>query len=64
MIGERVYCAARSPADARAELLRCSGTQFDPDVVAAFLGALHDGQGDAPVASQSRSLAVSRSAAA
>jgi HD-GYP domain-containing protein (c-di-GMP phosphodiesterase class II) len=25
---------------ARAELLRCAGTQFDPRVVAAFLAAL------------------------
>jgi diguanylate cyclase (GGDEF)-like protein len=42
MIGERVYCAARSPEEARAELLRCAGTQFDPMIVAAFVAALRE----------------------
>jgi diguanylate cyclase (GGDEF)-like protein len=42
MIGERVYCAARSPEDARTELLRCAGTQFDPMIVAAFVAALRE----------------------
>jgi HD-GYP domain-containing protein (c-di-GMP phosphodiesterase class II) len=27
-------------AEARTELLRCAGTQFDPGVVDAFLGAV------------------------
>jgi HD-GYP domain-containing protein (c-di-GMP phosphodiesterase class II) len=48
MIGERVYCAARTPEDARSELLRCAGTQFDPVVVAAFVGALHEEQDVVP----------------
>jgi response regulator RpfG family c-di-GMP phosphodiesterase len=27
-------------ADARAELTRCSGSQFDPDVLLAFLSSI------------------------
>jgi diguanylate cyclase (GGDEF)-like protein len=42
MTGDRVYCAARSPEDARTELLRCAGTQFDPMIVAAFVAALRE----------------------
>ena len=37
---ERSYSRALSPADAIEELRRCSGTQFDPTVVAAFERAL------------------------
>ncbi|MEZ4531960.1 MAG: HD domain-containing phosphohydrolase [Thermomicrobiales bacterium] len=37
MISWRPYRAPRSETDARAELRRCSGSQFDPDVVALFL---------------------------
>jgi diguanylate cyclase (GGDEF)-like protein len=40
MIADRPYRAGMPPADARQELLRCAGTQFDPEVVAAFLRAL------------------------
>jgi diguanylate cyclase (GGDEF)-like protein len=36
MISDRSYRPARAPEQALAELRRCSGTQFDPDVVAAF----------------------------
>ncbi|GAC1347015.1 MAG: response regulator [Myxococcales bacterium] len=32
----RPYRVAKSDAEARAEIARCSGTQFDPEVVAAF----------------------------
>jgi HD-GYP domain-containing protein (c-di-GMP phosphodiesterase class II) len=35
----RPYRRARSPAEALAELRRCSGTQFDPAVVTAFASA-------------------------
>ncbi len=42
MIDERSYKKAFSPAYARAELLRCAGTQFDPIVVAAVLIAIDD----------------------
>ena len=38
MIADRPYRAGMAPADARAELGRCSGTQFDAAVVGAFLG--------------------------
>lgn len=36
IISDRPYRKARSFAAARAEIERCSGTQFDPEVVAAF----------------------------
>ncbi len=37
MTSERVYRKAISPAEASAEIVRCSGTQFDPSIVDAFL---------------------------
>jgi diguanylate cyclase (GGDEF)-like protein len=40
MISDRSYRPGMPPADARFELLRCSGTQFDPEVVEAFLSAV------------------------
>lgn len=40
MTSDRPYRAARSPAEAREELRRCAGTQFDPDVVAALEAVL------------------------
>jgi diguanylate cyclase (GGDEF)-like protein len=40
MIADRPYRAGRSSAAARAELIRCAGTQFDPAVVDAFVTAL------------------------
>jgi diguanylate cyclase (GGDEF)-like protein len=36
MLSERPYQPASSPRDALAELWRCAGTQFDPEVVRAF----------------------------
>jgi putative nucleotidyltransferase with HDIG domain len=40
MTADRPYRRALGHAEARAELERCVGTQFDADVVAAFLGVL------------------------
>jgi len=40
MTSDRSYRDAIGAADARAELRRCAGTQFDADVVAAFLAVL------------------------
>ncbi|GAM09474.1 putative protein [Geobacter sp. OR-1] len=40
MTTDRPYRKALTPAEAFAELLRCSGTQFDPDVVAKFIPAI------------------------
>src|SRR5207302_10254717 len=37
MTSDRVYRAKRSAEAALAELERCSGTQFDPEIVAAFV---------------------------
>ena len=40
MTSDRVYRPGLAPAEAEAELVRGSGTQFDPEVVEALLGAL------------------------
>lgn len=40
MVSEQAYKAPRTIEDAVAEVLRCSGTQFDPAVVSAFLGQI------------------------
>jgi diguanylate cyclase (GGDEF)-like protein len=40
MTSERPYAPALSDSDARAELRRCSGTQFDPEVIATLLEVL------------------------
>jgi two-component system, cell cycle response regulator len=44
MVTDRVYRKPMPYADALAELRRCSGTQFDPAVVAAFLDLAADPQ--------------------
>jgi HD-GYP domain-containing protein (c-di-GMP phosphodiesterase class II) len=40
MTTTRPYRAAIDPAEAAQELVRCAGTQFDPDVVDALLAVL------------------------
>jgi HD-GYP domain-containing protein (c-di-GMP phosphodiesterase class II) len=40
MISDRPYRAAMSHADAVAELERCAGTQFDPNLVSKMLDVL------------------------
>ena len=42
MTSDRPYRSALSFKDAREEIVRCSGSQFDPDVVQAFLGISED----------------------
>ncbi len=42
MCTDRTYRSGKSEAAAEAELRRCSGTQFDPVVVDAFLAARHE----------------------
>jgi diguanylate cyclase (GGDEF)-like protein len=42
MTSDRPYRRAMALADAREELLRCAGTQFDPAVVGAFLAVRDD----------------------
>ena len=37
MTNDRVYKAGISHTEAQAELLRCAGSQFDPDVVGVFI---------------------------
>ena len=43
MTSDRPYRQAKSTMDAMNEILRCSGTQFDPNVVAAFMQAYERG---------------------
>jgi HD-GYP domain-containing protein (c-di-GMP phosphodiesterase class II) len=45
MTSTRAYRKALPVADAIAEIRRCSGTQFDPDIVAAFLACLSKPRG-------------------
>jgi two-component system, cell cycle response regulator len=47
MTSERAYSRALAPSSALEELDRCAGTQFDPDVVAAFVAALRELSADA-----------------
>ncbi|MEO8689518.1 MAG: HD domain-containing phosphohydrolase [Solirubrobacteraceae bacterium] len=47
LVSDRPYRKALAVPEARAELERCAGTQFDPRVVAALLGSL-DAEDDAP----------------
>lgn len=48
MTADRPHAAARSVDDAVAELHRCSGTQFDPEVVAAFTAVVTSGVAAGP----------------
>jgi HD-GYP domain-containing protein (c-di-GMP phosphodiesterase class II) len=40
MTSDRPYSLAQAPQDALAELRRCAGSQFDPQIVAAFEAVL------------------------
>ncbi|HJU47487.1 MAG TPA: HD domain-containing phosphohydrolase [Gaiellaceae bacterium] len=48
MTSARPYRAPLRFAEAVAEVERCAGTQFDPEIVAAFLGAVEAGEIDDP----------------
>jgi HD-GYP domain-containing protein (c-di-GMP phosphodiesterase class II) len=47
MTADRPYRCAMPAAEAREEILRCAGSQFDPSVVEAFLAALDASESDA-----------------
>ncbi len=67
MISDRPYRAALPVAEARAELQRCAGRQYDPQVVEAFLSVLDaEDAGDAQAMSTgtTRSIQESRPKAA
>lgn len=40
MLTQRPHCGPKSPNDAREELRRCAGTQFDPKIVESYLKIL------------------------
>jgi len=48
MLDRRSYKEPYSPRRARAELLRCAGTQFDPVIVRAVLAAINEIDGALP----------------
>jgi HD-GYP domain-containing protein (c-di-GMP phosphodiesterase class II) len=58
MTNDRVYRPAMPDSEARAELKRYTGTQFDPDVVEIFVKLLEreDRSGDSLGARVSRAL--------
>ena len=56
MLSERPYRPARTPGEARGELRRCAGTQFDSRVVEALLAVL-----DAQAAADSESSSARQS---
>jgi HPt (histidine-containing phosphotransfer) domain-containing protein len=60
MIYDRSYRPARSQEQAVAELRRCAGTQFDPELVERVIAALPGGRAAVEVQSPSSSQAAMR----
>ena len=58
MTSTRSYRGARSVGEAVAELRKCSGMQFDPVLVDAFIAALAQERWDSPAAGQSPPAAL------
>jgi putative nucleotidyltransferase with HDIG domain len=58
MTSTRSYRGARSIGEAVAELRKCSGMQFDPVLVDAFIAALAQERWDSPAAGQSSPAAL------
>lgn len=56
MVSDRPYRPGRSGDEAIEELRRCSGTQFDPKVVEAFVGILEAERGDRASAEEQPAL--------
>ena len=46
MTSERPYARALTTEEGRRELLRCAGTQFDPEVVEAFMEVHSEARAD------------------
>jgi HD-GYP domain-containing protein (c-di-GMP phosphodiesterase class II) len=60
MTHERPYSRALSMDQALEELRRGSGRQFDPDLVAVFLGLLHQELSDPNAATQAAAIPAAR----
>lgn len=63
MMDDRPYRKALSPSEIVAEIQRCSGSQFDPEVVEAFLDMIHERGYAAPFFQHFAKLDVGRSEA-
>jgi HD-GYP domain-containing protein (c-di-GMP phosphodiesterase class II) len=48
MVSERAYKPGRSIDEAMEELRRCRGTQFDPEIVEAFIRSLESSHNHTP----------------
>ena len=61
MTADRPYRLAREPGEALNELRRCSGSQFDPDVVEAFASVLAESPSRGAAPSGSAGIAIDSS---
>lgn len=62
MVSDRVYRKGRAPGEAFAELRRCAGLQFDPELVERFIGLMQDrlstDRGNVPQLSKEAALSI------